>query len=169
MVIYLRPTIVGHNYYKNMITRIVIFLLLNFGALGIGGIYTGQGVSSNWYLELNKAPWTPPGWVFGFAWTTIMICFSLYMAYLWPSIENKKLIIGLYVLQWILNVAWNPLFFYLHNITAALVVISLLTLLIGFFLYNYWHVLKLKSALLIPYFVWLLIATSLNGYIYFKN
>ena len=128
-----------------------------------------SGVPSDWYLELNKAPWTPPGWVFGLAWTTIMICFSLYMAYLWPSIENKKLIIGLYVLQWVLNVAWNPLFFHLHNIAVALVVISLLTLLIGYLLYNYWPVLKVKSTLLLPYFVWLLIATSLNGYIYFKN
>ena len=152
-----------------MITRFAIFLLLNFGALGIGRVFTGKGVPSDWYLELNKAPWTPPGWVFGLAWTTIMICFSLYMAYLWPSIENKKLIIGLYVLQWVLNVAWNPLFFHLHNIAVALVVISLLTLLIGYLLYNYWPVLKVKSTLLLPYFVWLLIATSLNGYIYFKN
>ena len=144
-------------------------MLLNFGALGISGLFTGKGVPSDWYLELNKAPWTPPGWVFGLAWIIIMICFSLYMAYLWPSIENKKLIIGFYVLQWVLNVAWNPLFFYLHNITVALVVISLLTLLIGYLLYNYWPVLKVMSALLLPYFVWLLIATSLNGYIYFNN
>lgn len=155
--------------YSTMLIRTILFLVLNFGALGIGSLFTGNGVASDWYFELNKAPWTPPGWMFGFAWTIIMICFSIYMAYLWPAVENKKLIIGLYVLQWALNVSWNPLFFYFHNITFALVVISLLTLLVGYFLYTFWPVVKVKSLLILPYFVWLLIATSLNGYIYFNN
>ena len=52
-----------------------LFLLLNFGALAIGSYFMNNGPQSNWYLTLNKAPWTPPGWVFGVAWTTIMICF----------------------------------------------------------------------------------------------
>lgn len=152
-----------------MLARIVIFLLLNFGALAIGGFFTGKAVEAEWYLSLNKAPWTPPGWVFGFAWTTIMICFSLYMAYLWSSSENKKLIIGLFTLQWILNVGWNPIFFYFHHVTAGLVVISILTLLVGYLLFSFWPILKVKSVFLLPYFLWLLIATSLNGYILFKN
>ena len=79
-----------------MIYRLIIFFLLNFGALGIGGFFTGPGVSSEWYQNLNKAPWTPPGWVFGAAWTTIMICFSIYMAFAWEKIENRNLLIGLY-------------------------------------------------------------------------
>ena len=44
-----------------------------------------------------------------------------------------------------------------------------LTVLIGFYLFNYWPDLKLKSILILPYFIWLLIATSLNAYILFKN
>ena len=152
-----------------MVIRIVIFLLLNFGALAIGGLFTGEGVPSDWYIDLNKAPWTPPGWVFGFAWTTIMLCFSFYMAYLWPVIENKQSIIRLFLVQWVLNVGWNPLFFYLHNVSFALVVIILLTLVVGYLLFRFWTIMKVKSALLIPYFIWLLIATSLNGYIYLNN
>ena len=152
-----------------MILRIVVFLILNFGALAIGGLFTGKGVPSDWYVGLNKAPWTPPGWVFGFAWTTIMICFSVYLAYLWPKIDNKPLIIGLYLAQWILNVSWNPIFFYLHQVGNALLVISLLTLLVGFFFFYFWPVLKVKSLLILPYLIWLLIATSLNSYIFLKN
>jgi len=152
-----------------MIIRTIVFLLLNFGALAIGGLFTSKGVPSDWYMELNKAPWTPPGWVFGFAWTTIMLCFSVYMAYLWPVVENNKILVGLYALQWILNVAWNPVFFYLHKITAGLVIIALLTMLVAFMLWSFWPYLKVKSVLLLPYLVWLLIATSLNGYIFIKN
>ena len=46
--------------------KIIGFLFLNFGALALGGLFAGSGAGSNWYAELNKAPWTPPGWVFGF-------------------------------------------------------------------------------------------------------
>ena len=152
-----------------MIKRIILFLFLNFGALAIGGLFTNSGVNSDWYQMLSKAPWTPPGWVFGAAWTTIMICFSAYMAYLWPTLKNKNILISLYAIQWILNVAWNPTFFYFHNVIAGLLLISALTFMVGFFLFNYWHDLKFISMLILPYFVWLVIATSLNGYILFNN
>lgn len=154
---------------KTMILRLITFLIINFGALALGGLFTSKGVPSDWYNELAKAPWTPPGWVFGAAWTTIMICFSVYMAYLWPSNENKLLIIGLFLLQWLLNVSWNPVFFYYHNIAGGLIIITTLTLLVGYFLINYLPDLKLKSALILPYFLWLLIATSLNAYIQIYN
>ena len=152
-----------------MIARIIVFLILNFAALGIGGMFTGSGVSSDWYMSLSKAPWTPPGWVFGAAWTSIMICLAFYMAYLWPSVQNKKFLIGLFALQWILNVAWNPVFFHFHSTAWALLVIVSLTVLVAYFLVNYYPVLKIKSALILPYLIWLIIASSLNAYILFKN
>ncbi len=152
-----------------MIYRLIIFLLINFAALGLGGFFTGTGVSSNWYESLAKAPWTPPGWVFGFAWTSIMICFSVYMAYLWPVVENKKTLVALFVLQWILNVSWNPVFFYFHNTLGGLILIIGLTILVFLFLFKYWPALKLISLLILPYAIWLIIATSLNAYILLKN
>ncbi|MCO4813917.1 MAG: tryptophan-rich sensory protein [Flavobacteriales bacterium] len=152
-----------------MIYRLIVFLLINFTALAIGGIFTGKGVPSDWYANLIKAPWTPPGWIFGFAWTTIMICFSIYLAYLWPSAENKNLLIFLLVIQWILNIGWNPTFFYFHNVKVGLLLITALTILIGFIMIRYFPDLKSKSILILPYFIWLIIATSLNGYILLKN
>lgn len=152
-----------------MIYRIIIFLVLNFGALGIGGLFTGKGVPSEWYNNLDKAPWTPPGWVFGFAWTTIMICFAIYMSYAWAKVVDLKTLGFLFAIQLILNIAWNPAFFYFHQVLIGLIIISLLTVLVGYFLVAYWSDLKLYSLLIMPYFVWLLIATSLNAYILVKN
>ena len=152
-----------------MIKRIILFLILNFSALGIGGAFTGKGVPSDWYQNLNKAPWTPPGWVFGTAWTLIMIFFAIYMAYLIMKNSNLKKVIILFLIQWILNVAWNPIFFYYQGVLAGFITISLLTILISYFLFYYKNELKLKSLFIAPYFIWLIIATSLNGYILFFN
>jgi len=152
-----------------MIYRLILFLILNFGSIGLGSLLAGKGPRSEWYAGINKAPWTPPGWVFGASWILIMICFSIYLAYLWPVIDNKKLLIGVLILHYILNLAWNPTFFHYHQVLAGLFVIAGLTAVIGFFLIYYWSELELKSLLIAPYLIWLLIATSLNTYFFIKN
>jgi tryptophan-rich sensory protein len=152
-----------------MVKRILLFLVLNFTALGIGGLFTGDGVSSDWYQNLDKAPWTPPGWVFGFAWTLIMVCFAIYMAYLINSPLNRKRVVLLFSIQWVLNVSWNPIFFYSQNILAGMLCITLLTLLITYLFFSFWKELRLKSIFLAPYLIWLFIATSLNAYILLFN
>lgn len=152
-----------------MMYRILLFLVINFGALAIGSMATNDGVVSEWYTSLHKAPWTPPGWVFGFAWTLIMICFSFYMAYLWQIAKNKRVLLGLFMVQWLLNVSWNPIFFSLHQVVFGMIVIVLLTLVVGYFLFHYMAQMKEKSILVLPYFIWLIIASSLNGYILLMN
>ena len=151
-----------------MILRILLFLIINFGGLFIGGLFTGEGVPSDWYQNLNKAPWTPSGWVFGAAWTTIMICFSVYMAILWKKIKLKNLLY-LYIAEFILNVIWNPLFFHFKWINVALLSISLLTILIIYMAVSLRVEMRYKTLLIFPYFIWLIIATSLNGYIVLYN
>jgi tryptophan-rich sensory protein len=152
-----------------MYLRIIIFLVINFAALGIGSIFTGSGVPSEWYQNLIKAPWTPPGWMFGAAWTTIMVCFSIFMAFAWKNTPNQNLLIILFILQLILNILWSLVFFKFHFILAGIVIIITLTVLVGYFLVAYLPQLKLVSLLVLPYFLWLLIATSLNMYILLKN
>lgn len=149
--------------------RFALFLVLNFAALGLGSFFTGSGVPSEWYQTLNKAPWTPPGWVFGAAWTLIMLVFSFYAAWLWQETQGSRLFWLFYGVQWVLNVAWNPSFFQFHATQFALVLISLLTiwLFVGFF--RWWGVLSFRSLTLAPYLIWLCIATSLNAYIVWNN
>ena len=154
---------------KTIHQRILFFLLLNFLALFLGGLATTDGVASDWYSNLLKAPWTPPGWVFGFAWTLIMVCFAFYMAIALDRVKQVKPILALYVLQWFLNVLWNPMFFHYQMVSSGLIVILSLALLISFILFRYLKIMKVSALLLAPYFVWLLIASSLNLYIYMYN
>lgn len=156
---------------KIMMGRIgfsILFLILNFGALGIGTILMDSGPTSDWYIGLNKAPWTPPGWVFGAAWTSIMLLFSFYMSTL-IKLEKVKSIWFLFALQWVLNVSWNWVFFNQHHMILGQVILVLLTITVGVFLIGFVKIMKYQSLFIVPYFLWLLVANSLNLFTILNN
>ncbi|MGB1169366.1 MAG: TspO/MBR family protein [Flavobacteriaceae bacterium] len=147
---------------------LILFLIINFGGLALGSWLMNNGPNSDWYLNLDKAPWTPPGWVFGAAWTTIMVCFSVYLVFLFIKNFSKKKLI-LFIIQVLLNVSWNYIFFNQRLVLFALVTITLLTSVIFYLFVTYYKEQKRFSFLLLPYMVWLCIATSLNLYILIHN
>lgn len=155
---------------KSKFVLFLIFIVSNFGALGIGTLLMNNGSSSEWYNKLNKAPWTPEGWVFGAAWFSLMTCFSIYMTQLVSKFEipDTKLI-KLYVIQWVLNVSWNYIFFNKHLTVLGLVIIFALWLLIGYFTFKYLNQMKYATVFILPYLIWMTIATSLNAYIVINN
>ncbi|MCG8733885.1 TspO/MBR family protein [Tenacibaculum finnmarkense] len=155
---------------QNKYIRFLLFLVVNFLALAIGILLMKDGPRTDWYLSLNKAPWTPAGWVFGAAWSTIMLLFAFYMTKLsfkFPFLDKKLTL--LFSVQWILNVGWNYFFFNQHLTVIGLVVITLLWLLIGYFTFKNLRELKGITLFILPYLIWMTIATSLNAYIVFYN
>ena len=150
------------------IARLILFLFLNFIALALGGLFTAGGASSEWYQTIHKAPWTPPGWVFGAAWTCVMIFFSVFMTFLVQN-ENFNKVLKLYIIQFILNVSWNYIFFNQQLTTLGLINIIILTILVFYFLVAFKASLKNNRFFILPYFIWLIVATSLNAYIVLYN
>ena len=110
----------------------ILFLVINFGGLALGSWLMDGGSTGDWYNNLNKAPWTPPGWVFGAAWTTIMLCFSWYLAELF-YLRASKFLWLLYSFQVLLNVIWNWVFFNQHLMQVGLITIILLTLVLFYY------------------------------------
>ena len=146
----------------------MLFIFINFGGLSIGSWLMNNGPMTDWYLNLSKAPWTPPGWVFGAAWTSIMICFSIYLLYFFTKKYTRKKLL-LFIIQVLLNVSWNYIFFNQQQVFIALIIITLLTALIFYLFLSYLKEQKKVSYLLLPYMIWLCIATSLNLYILIHN
>ena len=146
----------------------IFFLGLNFGALFLGNILMNNGATSDWYLNLNKAPWTPAGWVFGAAWTSVMLFFSVYMTFLYQNLKTQKVIL-LYSVHLLFNISWNFIFMNKHMTILGLIDISLLTILIFYFLIGFNKILNNMRFFVLPYCIWLLIATSLNLYIVIYN
>ncbi|MFK8059628.1 MAG: TspO/MBR family protein [Polaribacter sp.] len=146
----------------------ILFLIINFGGLAIGSWLMNNGPMGDWYTNINKAPWTPPGWVFGAAWTLIMICFSIYLGKLFLS-ENTLKLRAIFLIQFILNVSWNYIVFNQHLVLFGLISITLLTSLLFYYFFNLSKKVKNYKYLLLPYMIWLCIATSLNLYILIHN
>ena len=146
----------------------LLFLSINFGGLAIGSWLMNNGPLSNWYTNLNQAPWTPPGFVFGIAWTLIMVCFSIYLGKLFKE-NNTSKNRSIFLIQFVLNVSWNFLFFNQHLVLFALINILLLTSLIFVYFFKLSSAVNNYKYLLLPYMLWLCIATSLNLYILVHN
>ena len=152
------------KFYKSYL----IFIFINFSALGIGSWLMNDGPRTEWYTNLNQAPWSPPGWVFGIAWSSIMLLFSAFMTYL-IQVDRSKKVLVLFSVQFVLNIFWNYLFFNQHLIILGLLNIIFLTFLMLYFLIAYKYVLKIKRFYVLPYCIWLVLATSLNLYIALYN
>lgn len=146
----------------------LVFLVLNFSALSIGTLLMNNGPDSEWYTSLQQAPWTPVGWVFGAAWTCVMIFFSVYMTFLYQNLKATKVYV-LFFSQFILNVLWNYIFFNQKETFWGLIIILLLLLLTFYFLIAFKSILKNFRLFVLPYCIWLLIAASLNLYIVIYN
>ena len=144
------------------------FLAINLGALFLGTLLMNDGPTSSWYFDLEKAPWTPAGWVFGAAWTCVMVFFSVFISYLYQNLESRKLWF-LFGIQFLLNVSWNYIFMNKHLIELGLINITLLTVLMFYFFIAFKDLISHMRFFVLPYCVWLLLASSLNLYVVLYN
>ena len=144
------------------------FVILNIIGLALGSMWTDPGTTSDWYAYVSKAPWTPPGWVFGAAWSSIALTFGIFMSLLW--VKRNLEAVALFVTSFVLNVIWNPFFFYLHWVWIS----SIIIILLGINIFALIHLARTQygwrtSFWAFPYAIWLIIATSLNLYVAIMN
>jgi len=134
-------------------------------ALGIlSGRASGSGYGNPWFDRLVKPEFMPPGWMFGAAWTTLYILLGLALALILRARggRGRSMALALFGAQMLLNLAWSPLFFAMHQILPALLtIIAMLGLSIAAaFLFA--RISKPAAWLMIPYLAWLSFASLLT-------
>ena len=132
-------------------------ILLCF-AVGLSASYFQSDSISEWYPLLNKPALTPPNGAFPIAWSIIYICMGLSLGRLIERGANKTL-----------SVLWSLLFFAFRNPFLGLIDILLLDILVWIYISRAYRKEKAAALLFVPYFLWLLLATYLNGYVYLYN
>lgn len=126
---------------------------------------------NNWYKNLNRAPWSPPDYVFGIVWSILYVLITISFILVW---KNKNCFpycsaLTSFLIQLVLNLSWTTIFFYYKLPKLALLDIILIIYFTLFSFKNFSKVSTLAAYLLIPYIFWLFIALSLNGYIVLYN
>ena len=156
---------------KGLFIKIIICLVVTFSAPVVSSFVMEPG-GSDWYANLNKPFFNPPGWVFGPVWTVLYILMAVSAGLVWQKglAERKvRAAMGLYLAQLILNAIWTPLFFGLEMPLPAFIDIVLLWAAIVFTILAFLRVSKIAGVLMVPYLVWTTFAAVLNFSLWYLN
>jgi tryptophan-rich sensory protein len=126
----------------------------------------------DWYESLAKPAWTPPGSAFPIVWTTLYVLMGTAAWLVWrrpKETPGRRVALTAFVVQLALNATWTPVFFGMHAMLAALAVIVVLWLAILATLLAFRRVSLLAAGLLVPYLLWVTLATALNFEIWRLN
>ena len=151
---------------------ICVFICLVLG--GLSGFATMSEIKT-WYLELKKPSFNPPNWLFGPAWSTLYTFMGIAFALVWDRLEkaNQKVFssksIRLFIIQFLLNLAWSSIFFSFHLVSAALIEMIILLVFILLTTIQFYRINKLAGILLVPYIMWVSFATVLTTSILILN
>lgn len=152
-------------------TRLLFFVFIcNFAGI-IGSFFTFSRLNS-WYLELVKPTFNPPPWLFGPVWITLYTLMGIAAYLIWRSdsaVRVKRLALGVFIAQLILNALWSVLFFGWRNPQLALIDLLLLWIAIVATIYCFANISKPAAWLLVPYLLWVSFAGYLNFSIWWLN
>ena len=145
-------------------------VLLFFIALVVGG---GLAIGyltkpGEWYAQLAKPAFTPPGWLFGPVWTALYLMIGVAGWRIWRT-DRRGWPMKLWWAQLVLNFLWSPVFFAANQIGIALVVIFLILVAILAFIATSWRQDRAAAWLFAPYAAWVAFASMLKSWIFALN
>ena len=147
---------------KNKIVTFILFLSITFSASLIGGLAT-INFKEPWYSLLNKPVFNPPDWIFAPVWTTLYLMMTVAVWIFWHT-KNKNInTIYIYFIHLIFNTTWSVVFFVIHNMVLALIVLIILIALIINLILRFKRVNMFSVYLMIPYLLWCCFALILNS------
>ena len=126
---------------------------------------------NKWYNKINKSQYTPPSWVFGYAWSFLYATMAISLFLVWT---NKKCYpycdaVTFFFIQLALNLIWTTLFFKYKLTLLALLDLACIIFFTCVTYKRFYKVNKYAGYLLIPYICWLCFAFYLNLYIVVNN
>ncbi len=143
------------------------YLLAGIG-ISLVFIYAiGSGVwvstSPGWYSTLVRPPWQPPDFVFGIIWPYNFVMLGIAAFNVAQSLNRNQTLVwlGFFAASVAAALTWAYQFYVPHNLSlaaVALVVAALLTLPV---LYLTFKASLIIGTLLVPYQIWVIIASTL--------
>ena len=140
---------------------LVALLVGTLGPGAIVGFLTQR--DSHFYDELNQPVFAPPGWVFPVAWSILYTAMAVAMWFVLRAPgRDRFILLGLYIVQLVVNLIWPWLFFTRQALGLAFFWLILLWALVAIMLYQFFRESRVAGWLLVPYQLWLTFAAVLN-------
>jgi benzodiazapine receptor len=136
-----------------------------------GSLFTRPAIPS-WYARLQKPSFAPPNWLFAPMWISLYLLMALAAYLVWRKglgSRGVRLALAVFLVQLLLNALWSPVFFGLRAPLAGAVVIVVLWLAILLTMVLFWNISRPAAWLLLPYLLWVSLASALNISIYLLN
>ena len=153
----------------NKIIPALVAVIICF-SVGVMASYFQVDAIQTWYPFLNKPLLTPPYFIFPIEWSILYFCMGISIGLIWNTKHRKRKILRwLFSFQLLLNFTWSIYFFYFQNPFLGFIDILLLDIFVIYYMMKSYSIKKMSSLLFIPYILWLLLATYLNGYIMLYN
>jgi tryptophan-rich sensory protein len=131
-------------------------------AYALGSIYWVQA-NSEWYDALDSPPWQPPDVLFGIAWTYNFM--AIVAAGIGVTVGGSTRQTWAWLLALAISVvaalSWAWLFYADHSLWAAGAALAIATAVTVVAVVAAWQSRAWAGAILLPYVVWLALATSL--------
>lgn len=132
----------------------VPFILL----LGLASAQFAPSGSDNlWFRSLALPPLMPGDWVFPVVWSGLYVLIGLALAII-INARGSKLrgpALVFFALQMIANLAWSPVFFGLHRVVSALVILCVLLVLALITTFLFARIRGVAAMLMVPYLLWI--------------
>jgi benzodiazapine receptor len=150
------------------LVALLLFLAASALVAGLGGLATASNVNG-WYAGADKAPWSPPNWVFGPVWTTLYVAMAVAAWLVWRRRnEPSRAALTVYGVQLMLNLLWTPVFFGLYPVLGSLAlwlafaIIVALAVAVATTVMLFGPISRAAGLLMLPYLSWVVFASSLN-------
>lgn len=138
------------------------WLLVAFSAAAVGGLASAS--AGEFYGELVRPSWAPPGWLFGPVWSALYALMGVSAWLVWRArgFAGAGGALGLFLAQLAVNALWTWLFFVWRQGAWAFAEILLLWVLILATIGLFWRISRAAAALLTPYLAWVSFAAALS-------
>lgn len=130
----------------------------------LSGQAAGSGVGNPWFDALQRPTIFPDPMWFGIVWTVLYILMGVAVALVgaaWGARGRTPALVAFVVLT-VLLAAWSPVFFALHQMTWALVLLGVIVALTLLTILLFARVRKAAAWLLVPLLAWTSFASLLN-------
>lgn len=75
---------------------------------------------------------------------------------------GRGIAVAAFVVQFVVNVSWSPVFFAMHQMSMALGLIAVMIALTVVVIALFWRIRPVAGALMLPYLAWICFAALLN-------